>query len=176
MSTKQVHRIVLSVVDLDEVGVEDIKDVIENQKYPNYCIHPEVVSIESANIGEWDDHHPLNRRDTAAGYFAAAFGHEEDMPLKRSNWTTQEVIDIASGMQLVTGMSDPDHDQYMQAYNAGVAAVVDAFYDFQRPLSEMGAMAYSREDKTIVHVGHIPEEAKIPVLRRHHAEDTQDSE
>jgi hypothetical protein len=46
------------------MGVEEIKDVIENTKYPNYCISPSAISIETRDCGDWDDDHPLNNRQT----------------------------------------------------------------------------------------------------------------
>jgi hypothetical protein len=59
------YVVTLTIIDMDEIGAEEIKDVIENMHYPNRCILPEVVKIESADIGEWDDGHPLNSTDTA---------------------------------------------------------------------------------------------------------------
>lgn len=60
-----VHRVVLTIIDFDEIGSEEVKGVIENTRYPNRCISPDVFSIETADIGEWDDGHPLNNRNTA---------------------------------------------------------------------------------------------------------------
>ena len=54
----KVYKVELMVIDFDEVG-EEMKEIIENQKYPNYCISPSVVSMESREI-EWDDKHPIN--------------------------------------------------------------------------------------------------------------------
>jgi hypothetical protein len=55
----------LTIVDLDEIDAEEVKIVIENTHYPNRCISPDVVKIETADIGEWDDEHPLNNIGTA---------------------------------------------------------------------------------------------------------------
>jgi hypothetical protein len=55
------YKIELLIVDFDEVGGEGIKNVIKNQKYPNWCISPDVMEIEEADIGEWTDDHPLNK-------------------------------------------------------------------------------------------------------------------
>lgn len=60
----QVHKVTLIVFDFDEIGAESVKEVLENTKYPNHCINPEVKSVESKDIGEWDDDHPLNKRAT----------------------------------------------------------------------------------------------------------------
>lgn len=59
------HKVILTIIDFDEVGADDIKIIIEDTRYPNRCISPEVVSIETVDIGEWDDDHPLNSNATA---------------------------------------------------------------------------------------------------------------
>jgi hypothetical protein len=58
----KVYKIELMVIDFDEVG-EDIPVCIEEARYPNHCITPKVVSINSREIGEWHDDHPLNKKD-----------------------------------------------------------------------------------------------------------------
>jgi hypothetical protein len=58
------YKVELLIVDFDELGGEDIKNVIENQKYPNWCIDPQVKNIKEADIGEWTDDHPLNKLST----------------------------------------------------------------------------------------------------------------
>lgn len=69
----QAHKVTLTIVDLDEIGAEEIKVVIENVHYPNRCISPEVVSIETAEIGEWSDDHPLNNNKTAPAEWQRLF-------------------------------------------------------------------------------------------------------
>ena len=56
----EVHKITLIIIDHDEVGGPVIKEILEKTKYPNYCIEPEVRSIETVDIGEWFDDHSLN--------------------------------------------------------------------------------------------------------------------
>ena len=63
--SKKAHKVVLFIVDLDEVGADDIVTILENQKYPNHCIAPDVKSIETVDIGEFGDDHPLNKPETA---------------------------------------------------------------------------------------------------------------
>lgn len=55
----KVHRVVLLIVDHDKLGTESIKSVIENQHYPNHCISPSVMEIDTRDV-EWHDRHPLN--------------------------------------------------------------------------------------------------------------------
>lgn len=55
------YKLEILIIDFDGVGV-DIPEMIENAKYPNYCISPHVMSVKEADIGEWDEEHPLNKR------------------------------------------------------------------------------------------------------------------
>jgi len=54
------YKVEVLVIDHDGLGAEGIKDVLENTTYPNRCIFPDVMNVESRDIGEWDDSHPLN--------------------------------------------------------------------------------------------------------------------
>lgn len=56
----KVHRVVLMVVDDDDVGADGVKSVLENQRYPNHCINPLVASCSTISV-KWSDEHPLNR-------------------------------------------------------------------------------------------------------------------
>ena len=69
----QVHKVVLSIVDFDQVGSENIKRVLENLHYPNRCISPTIESLETKDIGEWDDDHPMNYSLTSHEYFKKLF-------------------------------------------------------------------------------------------------------
>lgn len=70
----QAHKIEILIIDLDEIGADEIKSVLENTRYPNRCISPEVKSIKTVDIGEWDDDHPLNSFDTADAEYKRLFG------------------------------------------------------------------------------------------------------
>jgi len=59
------HVVTLTIIDFDDIGADEIKVVIENVHYPNRCISPDVVNIETADIGEWHDDHILNYKRTA---------------------------------------------------------------------------------------------------------------
>lgn len=75
----KVYKIELMIIDHDEVGEENIdtlKSIIEDTRYPNYCISPEVMDIKCREIGEWRDDHPLNKRDEATEYFKKLFNNE----------------------------------------------------------------------------------------------------
>ncbi len=58
------YKIELLILDFDEIGERAITEVIENTRYPNRCINPKVKKIESRDIDEWHDDHPLNRHST----------------------------------------------------------------------------------------------------------------
>ena len=62
MKTK-VHRLEVMVIDLEGLGAQGVKDALENTSYPNHCIYPEVIAIDTREI-EWSDNHPLNNSYT----------------------------------------------------------------------------------------------------------------
>lgn len=66
------YKIELLVIDFEDVG-SDIPRMIEDQKYPNYCIAPTVMAVQEADIGEWNDDHPLNKRDKQKDYYDTVF-------------------------------------------------------------------------------------------------------
>ncbi len=56
----EVFKVVLMVVDHDEIGASELADLLENYRYPNHCIGPVVIHTES-RVVEWHDEHPLNK-------------------------------------------------------------------------------------------------------------------
>jgi hypothetical protein len=60
----KVHRLEVLVIDHDNLGQEEVISVIENTKYPNWCIYPDVKAITTREV-EWSEDHPLNRTATA---------------------------------------------------------------------------------------------------------------
>lgn len=72
------YKVELLVIDFDEVG-EEIKTIIEDQKYPNYCISPSVMNMQSVDIGEWDDSHPLNKKDKKKDFYQQIFNINLEM-------------------------------------------------------------------------------------------------
>jgi hypothetical protein len=64
------------VIDLDGLGEDGVIDAIENARYPNRCIRPDVQRIESREI-EWSDDHPLNRTVTQGAAYRALFADDE---------------------------------------------------------------------------------------------------
>lgn len=68
----RVHRIEVLVIDHDDLGAEEVCQVIEDTRYPNRCIRPEVKRAETREV-EWSDDHPLNHDDTADEAYRALF-------------------------------------------------------------------------------------------------------
>lgn len=56
------YKVELLIIDHDDLGLDGTISEIENARYPNDCINPHVMGIESRDIGEWVDDHPLNNR------------------------------------------------------------------------------------------------------------------
>lgn len=56
-----VRKVTMIFVDHDQMGEEETKAVIENVSYPNHCMDPTVVEMESVEV-DWSDDHPLNHR------------------------------------------------------------------------------------------------------------------
>ena len=67
------YKMTVLIIDHDGMGAEDIKATLENQRFLNHCISPNVKAVEEVDIGEWTDNHPLNRFDTADAEFERLF-------------------------------------------------------------------------------------------------------
>jgi len=75
---------------------------------------------------------------------------------KRDNWTNQEIRDFLEGQKLV-----PHKDslkKYAEEYNHVLDTMKEFFFDFQRSVTEYGAMGFCKETGEIVHIGGIPPE------------------
>lgn len=67
------YKITLLFLDFDEVGPQEAKALIENARLPNHINPGKVMEMQEADISEWSDDHPLNKRATMASAFAALF-------------------------------------------------------------------------------------------------------
>lgn len=67
------YKVELLVIDHDDVGEGEITFFLEDVKY----IYPKVMSIQSKDIGEWDDDHPLNQRDQYRQFYEELFKEEQ---------------------------------------------------------------------------------------------------
>ena len=68
----KIHKIEILIVDFDDVGKDGIVDLLENSKYPNHCISPQVKKVITKEI-DWFDEHPLNLRATADEEYSRLF-------------------------------------------------------------------------------------------------------
>ncbi len=68
----KVHRIEVMVVDHDGLGANEVRTVIESTNYPNDCIRPKIVDVQTREV-EWTDDHPLNQRRGWLAAFRALF-------------------------------------------------------------------------------------------------------
>jgi len=64
------------VIDFDDLGAEEVCEVLANARYPNRCISPDVKSVETREV-DWSDEHPLNHSATAESAYRELFGAEE---------------------------------------------------------------------------------------------------
>ena len=96
----KVYKVELMVVDFDGIGGDGVKDELENARYGNRCIRPEVKGIQERDIGEWDDDHPLNQMDTSDAEYRRLFAHNADLKrTARSDDTLQDFIGNSGGGQ-----------------------------------------------------------------------------
>ena len=79
MKKTKIHKVVLMIVDHDDIGAADVVEVLENTRYPNHCIGPHVMHTETREV-EWTDDHPLNQRGTSAKTFETLFAPVPPMP------------------------------------------------------------------------------------------------
>lgn len=69
----KVHKVVICVVDHDELGADGVVQELGCARFANDCMHPQVMSIETVDIGEWREQHPLNVRGKSKAAFASLF-------------------------------------------------------------------------------------------------------
>lgn len=59
------YKLEILVIDHDNIGEDAIISEIENARYSNHCINPDVKRVIEKDIGEWHDDHPFNKRATS---------------------------------------------------------------------------------------------------------------
>jgi len=65
-----VYKAVLCIVDHEDMPEESVINLLENVRY----LYPNIISLESREIEEWDDEHPLNKKGTYEKTFEELFG------------------------------------------------------------------------------------------------------
>ena len=90
------HKVILVFVDHDGLGAEETKNVLEGARYPNRCMSPEVLEVQTVDIGEWDDDHPLNKVDPEMKAWKALFSpplpESKGLDLEAAGKIIREVI------------------------------------------------------------------------------------
>ena len=56
----KVYKIEITVFDNEDLGEDEVQELLTNNRHLNIG----VVKLQSKDIGDWDDDHPLNRNDT----------------------------------------------------------------------------------------------------------------
>jgi hypothetical protein len=64
-----VYKAVLCIVDHEDMPEESVIHLLENVRY----LYPNIISLESREIEEWNDEHPLNKKDTHTQEFGRLF-------------------------------------------------------------------------------------------------------
>jgi hypothetical protein len=77
----KVYKVILMVIDHDEIGLSGIEDALENARYPNRCIMPRVMDSDVRDIGEWSDENPLNSIKKADTVFNELFSKPQGATL-----------------------------------------------------------------------------------------------
>lgn len=69
----KVHRVILNIIDFEEISDEDLHYYLTNTKY----LDTKIVSHEKSEEFEWEDDHPLNKFDTCDEEFERIFKEEK---------------------------------------------------------------------------------------------------
>lgn len=69
----RVMKLVLMVIDADNIGAMAIKERIENCR----DVYPQVKLSEIRYISDWSDDHPLNKMDTSDSEFERLFSESK---------------------------------------------------------------------------------------------------
>ena len=80
----KIHRLVVLIVDHDDLGAKSAAQELEHAHYPNDCIQPKVMLVETREVDWADGDHPLNGSKTEQrDAFANLFGVDATAELKR---------------------------------------------------------------------------------------------
>ncbi len=117
-----VTKVTLWVVDHDNLGEDQIKDILEGTRYPNHCISPYVRSTETKSV-EWHDRHPLNvHRHTAA--FDELFGGPLSPPQAPETQDQETDVPFGDG-----GTLSPPQAPETQGRETGGSSLPTALFD-----------------------------------------------
>jgi len=105
------YKIEIMVVDLDEIGEEKIKSLIEHTRYTGRCMRPEVMKIETRDIGEWHDDHPLNLKNATKAEYERLFAPNRiyHLLLKPGDYTRCDVETYRTKEEAETARTESGH-------------------------------------------------------------------
>ena len=92
----EVHKLEVYVYDFDGIGIDNVKRVIEDHRYPNRCLHPEVLGWETRKLYDWNEDHYLNKRENrflVKDLFSDTTEIEDNKPILIFKVNRQLVID-----------------------------------------------------------------------------------
>lgn len=58
------YKFEILVIDHEEIGKNNITEMLKNVRH----LYPSILEIKEAEIGEWYDEHPLNKKETQLEY------------------------------------------------------------------------------------------------------------
>ena len=64
------YKFTVLVIDFENMGIDEAKQNLENAEY----VRPHILEEATADIGEWNDDHPLNYHDKINAEAARLFG------------------------------------------------------------------------------------------------------
>ena len=68
----KIYKMEILFIDFDGLGEAGARDLLENTRYPNHVIGPDVMSCETREV-DWTDAHPLNNRTTRRAAYEKLF-------------------------------------------------------------------------------------------------------
>jgi len=106
------------VIDFDDVeGTDGIGSIIENARYPNRCINPDVVVQQGYEIGEWEDSHPMNYTTTDKLAWLKEHGvltrpgiEKEERAAMEAEWARAREDKAKKKAALLAGMSPEERE------------------------------------------------------------------
>jgi hypothetical protein len=84
--------------------------------------------------------------------------------LKRNNWSNDEIVYLVNQMKTAESEAANFYYQSIESYNDALNDVMTLFLEFEQPVTELGALSYGLEDKSVVHTGGVPEEHEASFL------------
>jgi hypothetical protein len=98
----KVHQLTVRILDFEDLGAKGVVLELENARFANDCISPDVAKIETREI-EWTDDHPLNKRETKDGEWARLFYDKDQY---NGNWFDKHGGCKVCGGEIPHGHSD----------------------------------------------------------------------